>query len=457
MRKMFKITLLVVLMTIISIQPALAVDYLDMSEYANYEAYDSYPSNNNKVTYDYVGTLYKYGAIAKDDKSKYSSDSEVSMIDAIEIVAKIKYIDKYGNDNGFNYRDNLKNKSNNYELLSRIKITRAVFAMYLDLYLKNSYNNPINSIEITDIKDIKESSIYSEAVVNVYRYGLMGDGTGYFHPNDILTYQELAKACSRLINPYYRLSLSMYEGDRIEIQSDIYPMYYKNYDEGLFIDIVKERRYDTDCYIAHIVIDDPAHFKTYYSNLEWSNYGTQAFMIDERVNPIFLVNGDFRSPYIVKDQNLGIIRNSKLVREKKFNNVLGMTQDGHLIPVKADGSKEVFRMDVRDTWTFGPWLLNDSKIINGLDNKALAPRTFFGEVLRDDGKLEYYLCVCEGRSRYDRGMTMFELGTILDELGCDIGYNLDGGGSSVMMFDGKLLSRPSGGYFRADIDYIYIK
>ena len=54
-------------------------------------------------------------------------------------------------------------------------------------------------------------------------------------------------------------------------------------------------------------------------------------------------------------------------------------------------------------------------------------------------------------------LSNYEMGQILEKLGVDIGYNLDGGGSSVMMFDDKLISRPSGGYFRADIDYIYIK
>ena len=51
---------------------------------------------------------------------------------------------------------------------------------------------------------------------------------------------------------------------------------------------------------------------------------------------------------------------------------------------------------------------------------------------------------------------MKDCATILKEKNCHIGYNLDGGGSSVMMFNGKVLNDPCYGE-RADIDYIYIK
>ncbi len=48
----------------------------------------------------------------------------------------------------------------------------------------------------------------------------------------------------------------------------------------------------------------------------------------------------------------------------------------------------------------------------------------------------------------------------MQELGCDIAYNLDGGGSSTMWFDGRVLNKPTtyGDVFeeRTISDIVYI-
>ena len=79
-----------------------------------------------------------------------------------------------------------------------------------------------------------------------------------------------------------------------------------------------------------------------------------------------------------------------------------------------------------------------------------------GEVPRDDDLLEYIIIVADGRSEISRGLSYDEMAEILYEKGCNIGYNLDGGGSSEMVFDGKILNIPSDGHERWDHDFIYI-
>ncbi|HUP32276.1 MAG TPA: phosphodiester glycosidase family protein [Gaiellaceae bacterium] len=69
-----------------------------------------------------------------------------------------------------------------------------------------------------------------------------------------------------------------------------------------------------------------------------------------------------------------------------------------------------------------------------------APRTGVGQ--RADGSL--IMVVTDGRRPgYSVGMTNFELAQTLVRLGAVTGSALDGGGSSSLAFDGKLLSRPS--------------
>ncbi len=69
-----------------------------------------------------------------------------------------------------------------------------------------------------------------------------------------------------------------------------------------------------------------------------------------------------------------------------------------------------------------------------------APRTAVGQFA--DGRI--LLVVADGhRPGYSVGMTNFELAQTLVRLGAVTGTAMDGGGSSTLAFDGKLLNRPS--------------
>lgn len=53
--------------------------------------------------------------------------------------------------------------------------------------------------------------------------------------------------------------------------------------------------------------------------------------------------------------------------------------------------------------------------------------------------------VVDGRSTgYSRGMTMPELAQVFVDRGAQVAYNLDGGGSSAMVFNGALVNNPLG-------------
>ena len=66
--------------------------------------------------------------------------------------------------------------------------------------------------------------------------------------------------------------------------------------------------------------------------------------------------------------------------------------------------------------------------------------------------------VVDGRSAgYSRGVTMTEFAEIFVELGATVAYNLDGGGSSAMVFNGSLVNNPLGkGQERGTSDILYV-
>ena len=74
----------------------------------------------------------------------------------------------------------------------------------------------------------------------------------------------------------------------------------------------------------------------------------------------------------------------------------------------------------------------------------------------DDNHLVFV--VVDGRSPgYSAGVTMTELAEIMQDLGATTAYNLDGGGSSTMYFDGELVNDPLGnGQERGTSDILYI-
>ncbi len=94
--------------------------------------------------------------------------------------------------------------------------------------------------------------------------------------------------------------------------------------------------------------------------------------------------------------------------------------------------------EVKNTWKLE--MMNVSSDSN-------QPRTAIG--CTDDNKLFFF--VCEGRNKTEgvAGLTTADVAEILKSLGCTEALNLDGGGSSCMLINGKETIKPSDGKQRA--------
>ena len=104
--------------------------------------------------------------------------------------------------------------------------------------------------------------------------------------------------------------------------------------------------------------------------------------------------------------------------------------------------------EVDDALHAGPVLMHEGRIRVTSDEEVffgstipdIHPRTAAG--YRNSGEL--VLLVVDGRQVDSRGVDLQELAILMRDLGCVEAINLDGGGSSAMVLDGKLLNRPSG-------------
>lgn len=116
----------------------------------------------------------------------------------------------------------------------------------------------------------------------------------------------------------------------------------------------------------------------------------------------------------------------------------------------------------------GPVLLKDGAIVNsweaelfygnGSDDKMPEdrhPRTAIG--VREDGSIVLFVCEGRGMTEGVAGLSTGELAGVMKDLGCTEALNLDGGGSSCMLVQGKETIKVSDGRQRAVGSVIILK
>ncbi len=99
--------------------------------------------------------------------------------------------------------------------------------------------------------------------------------------------------------------------------------------------------------------------------------------------------------------------------------------------------------DIRDGVEFKPALVvNGEQVISGSAGWGTHPRTAIGQT--EDGSI--IMIVVDGRQPgYSVGITVGELAEIFLKYGAVQALNLDGGSSSIMYFNGRKITSPSGG------------
>lgn len=134
----------------------------------------------------------------------------------------------------------------------------------------------------------------------------------------------------------------------------------------------------------------------------------------------------------------------------------GINKDGEVIGNVPQKEKELMDLNPYQGVSFIPVLIQDGKKLDIPKKwaKTKQPRTIIGQYANDD----LIFIVVDGRQDdWSVGVSLERLQDKLIELGVKEGYNLDGGGSSAMYFDGELLNKPSDGKQRPVVNNIIIK
>lgn len=120
---------------------------------------------------------------------------------------------------------------------------------------------------------------------------------------------------------------------------------------------------------------------------------------------------------------------------------VGFTKEGNLI-AGTYNKTELADMKAAEGITFGPPLIVDGKkmITDGDGGWGIGPRTAIGQ--KKDGTVIFV--VIDGRQPgYSTGATLRDVQDVLFEEGCYIAANLDGGSSTTLYYNGKVVNKPA--------------
>ena len=232
-----------------------------------------------------------------------------------------------------------------------------------------------------------------------------------------------------------------YDKGKVVITDDSYQ------DNNLSITIKSVRRYDTTIYVADVKISSLGYLQTALAKNQFGrNIKEYPSEMAKRNKAILAINGDY---YGFRDKGL-VIRNGYLFDETRLprenSDLLIIDKNGEfkIVLEESVDIKQVHTDGAWQTFCFGPGLIVDGEIVISKNSevaahKASNPRTAIGYV----EPLHYVMLVSDGRLENEKGLSLYELADVLKEFGCVDAYNLDGGGSSVMIFNNKIINRPT--------------
>ncbi|NLM34693.1 MAG: phosphodiester glycosidase family protein [Clostridiales bacterium] len=140
--------------------------------------------------------------------------------------------------------------------------------------------------------------------------------------------------------------------------------------------------------------------------------------------------------------------------ENQKYSIIAFNEDSVLV-LGSYTIQEAKELKVRDAVSFGPYLIvNGEPLIKGSSNGGwgLAPRTAIGQ--RRDGTV--IMLVIDGRQITSLGATLRDVQDIMLEYGAYNAANLDGGSSTTMVYENRIVNSPSSKYGPRDLPSAFI-
>ena len=235
-------------------------------------------------------------------------------------------------------------------------------------------------------------------------------------------------------------------------------------DGNISVKLTEKTVNETQVYVADITLSSSDYLKT---ALAQNSYGTnvtaKTSVTAAENNAILAVNGDYyganSSGYVIRN---GVVYRDS-VREDASNGDLAIYKDGSfkIIYENQVSADQLVQDGVVNLLAFGPSLVENGEIsvdTNTEVGQAMSsnPRTAIGII--DEN--HYIIIVSDGRTSESKGLSLYQMAEMMKSYGVKTAYNLDGGGSSTLYFNGQVINKPTTGGSkiseRAVSDIVYI-
>lgn len=234
----------------------------------------------------------------------------------------------------------------------------------------------------------------------------------------------------------------------------------------------KTKRKELETLIIRIKIQDPSQMRTAMSGETYKGREREeAEIMAKRKNAVVAVNGDFFKYYYDRGY---VIRQGEFYRDEtksryKFDMLLIDDHGDFHAVYNADTKKikdflqsdEMKNKEVVNTFNLGPVLIVNGEVQNMKETSAARIDMFQWSYAQQrvcivqTGPLEYAIVESYGRTDASCGMTLQEFAAYVNEVCPDaiMAYNLDGGGSTNVIVNGKRIHKTPGHREITDILY----
>lgn len=238
--------------------------------------------------------------------------------------------------------------------------------------------------------------------------------------------------------------------------------FYSN--DHLAIEISEYREHNTQIHVAEVWVTSAQYIYTAFAKDTFGRnvYETPSEMCKTK-DAVFAVNGD---NYGSREGGY-VIRNGILYRSNKYEqtsrDVLCIMADGDFVFTSYYMAKaeDLLNLGTWQAFTFGPVLVDNGEIMVDVNSEVdlcfvTNPRTAIGMI----EPLHYVFVVADGRTEKSYGLSLYQVADFMKRYGCKKVYNLDGGGSSTMVFQGRVINFPTsyGSYYEREVtDIVYLR
>ena len=218
-------------------------------------------------------------------------------------------------------------------------------------------------------------------------------------------------------------------------------------DDNIQVSLTEKTIENTQVYIADITVSSADYLKTAFAqNTYGTNVTAKTSVTAAENNAILAVNGDYyganSTGYVIRN---GVVYRDT-VREDASNGDLAIYKDGSFKIIYEDeiSADQLVKDGVVNLLAFGPSLVENGEITVDTNSEvgqsmASNPRTAIGII--DEN--HYIIVVSDGRTSESEGLSLYQLAEVMKSYGVKTAYNLDGGGSSTLYFNGQVINKPT--------------